>query len=83
MFKPKTPKTTDVWAKDASAASGPAAAVTPSALTYIGTGSELRGDLRAAGNLRIAVIGKIIHKPNRFRIHATHRSFNRIRGLIE
>lgn len=53
MFKPKTPKTTDVWAKDASAASGPAAAVTPSALTYIGTGSELRGDLRAAGNLRI------------------------------
>ena len=52
MFKPKPPKTTDVWAKDASANST-AAAVTPSALTYIGAGSELRGDLRAAGNLRV------------------------------
>ena len=53
MFKPKTPKTTDVWAKDAAAASPPSAAVMPSALTYIGAGSEVRGDLRAAGNLRI------------------------------
>lgn len=53
MFKPKTPKSTDVWARDAAAASGPSAAVMPSALTFIGTGSELRGDLRTAGNLRV------------------------------
>lgn len=53
MFKPKTPKTNDVWAKDASASSPLSAAVTPTALTYIGAGSEVRGDLRAAGNLRI------------------------------
>ncbi len=60
MFKPKTPKTTDVWAKDAATTT---AAVTgaPSALTYIGAGSEVRGDLRAAGNLRIdgAVFGTV------------------------
>lgn len=60
MFKPKSPKTTDVWAKDASLA-GSAAPVTPSALTYVGAGSELRGDLRAAGNLRIdgAIFGTV------------------------
>lgn len=53
MFKPKTPKTTDVWTKESTASSTPAAAVTPSALTYIGAGSEVHGDLRAAGNLRV------------------------------
>lgn len=54
MFKPKTPKTTDVWARDANTA--PVAAAmpsSPSALTYIGAGSEVRGDLRTAGNLRV------------------------------
>ena len=55
MFKPrtaKTAKTTDVWAKDATL---------PAALSYIGAGAELRGDLRAAGNVRIdgAVIGTL------------------------
>ena len=61
MFKPKTPKTTDVWAKDAAAISTSSAAVTPSALTFIGAGSEVRGDLRAAGNLRIdgAIFGTV------------------------
>ncbi|WP_079420008.1 bactofilin family protein [Thiomonas intermedia] len=60
MFKPKSPKTADVWSKDASSA-GASAAVTPSALTYVGAGSELRGDLRAAGNLRIdgAIFGTV------------------------
>ena len=53
MFKPKTPKTTDVWSKESAAASSATAAVTPSALTYIGAGSEVHGDLRAAGNLRV------------------------------
>ena len=53
MFKPKTPKTTDVWSKESAAASAATAAVTPSALTYIGAGSEVHGDLRAAGNLRV------------------------------
>lgn len=57
MFKPKAPKTADVWARDAAAA----AATTASALTYIGAGSEVRGDLRAAGNLRIdgAIFGTV------------------------
>ena len=53
MFKPKTPKTTDVWTKESAASSTAAAAATPSALTYIGAGSEVHGDLRAAGNLRV------------------------------
>lgn len=52
MFKPKSQKTADVWSKEA--ASVPTAtAVTPSALTYIGAGSEVHGDLRTAGNLRV------------------------------
>jgi cytoskeletal protein CcmA (bactofilin family) len=53
MFKPKTPKTTDVWTKESATSSAAAAAVTPSALTYIGAGSEVHGDLRTAGNLRV------------------------------
>ena len=58
MFKPKAPKTADVWARDAAAAT---TASVPSALTYIGAGSEVRGDLRAAGNLRIdgAIFGTV------------------------
>ena len=60
MFKPKTPKTTDVWAKDAATTTA-AVASTPSALTYIGAGSEVHGDLRTAGNLRIdgAIFGTV------------------------
>lgn len=59
MFKSKSPKTTDVWAKDAATTT--AAVAAPSALTYIGAGSEVHGDLRAAGNLRIdgAIFGTI------------------------
>jgi cytoskeletal protein CcmA (bactofilin family) len=53
MFKPKTPKTTDVWTKESATSSAATAAVTPSALTYIGAGSELHGDLRTEGNLRV------------------------------
>ena len=53
MFKPKTPKTTDVWTKESATSSAATAAVTPSALTYIGAGSEVHGDLRTAGNLRV------------------------------
>jgi len=48
MFKSKTAKTADVWARDATAA-----AAGPSALTYIGSGSEVHGDVRAVGNLRV------------------------------
>lgn len=62
MFKPKSPKTTDVWAKDANTTTAAAAMPSsPSALTYIGAGSEVRGDLRTAGNLRVdgAIFGTV------------------------
>jgi cytoskeletal protein CcmA (bactofilin family) len=62
MFRPRTPKTTDVWAKDVNTTT--ASATMPSgssALTYLGAGSEVRGDVRTAGNLRVdgAIFGTV------------------------